>query len=43
MMIRQHGLVSPRDLGAVNKAFFDCNATISVLLLAGALVDTLVV
>lgn len=42
LMIRQHGLVSPRDLGAVNKAFFDCNATISVLLLAGALVDTLV-
>lgn len=42
LMIRQHGLVSPRDLGAVNKAFFECNAAISVLLLAGALADTLV-
>jgi len=34
--------VRPGDLGAVNKAFFDCNAAISVLLLVGALVDTLV-
>lgn len=42
MMVRQHGLVSPRDLGAVNKAFFDCNAAVSVMLLAGAVIDTLI-
>lgn len=41
MMVRQHGLVRPGELGAVNKAFFECNAAISVMLLVGAGLDTL--
>ncbi len=43
LVIRQHALVSPSDLGRVNQAFFDTNAAISVALLVAGIVDCLLV
>ncbi|MFK8115303.1 MAG: 4-hydroxybenzoate octaprenyltransferase [Rubripirellula sp.] len=40
LVFRQHSLVSPDDLDRVNEAFFDTNATISVLLLVVGVVDS---
>lgn len=40
MVIRQHLLVSPTDLGRVNEAFFNANAWISVIVLAAGSLDT---
>ena len=42
MVIRQHWLVSETDLSRVGIAFFNVNATISVLLFVGVVVDVLV-
>lgn len=39
LIIRQHSLVRPDDLGRVNQAFFDTNAAISVTLLVAGVVD----
>lgn len=39
LVIRQHTLVKPGDLDRVNQAFFDMNATISVLLLVVGVID----
>lgn len=41
LVIRQHLLVSPGDLDRVNEAFFDANATISLVLLVVGTVDCL--
>jgi 4-hydroxybenzoate polyprenyltransferase len=39
LIVRQHALVKPDDLDRVNQAFFDTNAAISVILLAGGGLD----
>jgi 4-hydroxybenzoate polyprenyltransferase len=39
LVIRQHALVRPDDLRRVNQAFFETNAAISVLLMAGGIAD----
>ena len=39
LVVRQHSLVKPGDLGRVNQAFFDMNAAISVTLLIVGVVD----
>lgn len=39
LIVRQHRMVRPDDLGRVNQAFFDTNAIISVLLLVAGVVD----
>ena len=39
LVIRQHRLVKPGDLDRVNQAFFDTNATISVILFVAGLLD----
>lgn len=41
LVIRQHSLVRPGDLGRVNQAFFQTNAIISLLLMAVGIVDCL--
>ncbi|MEM9587586.1 MAG: UbiA-like polyprenyltransferase [Planctomycetota bacterium] len=41
LVIYQHALVRPGDLGQVNRAFFDTNARISVALLVAGVVDCL--
>ncbi|MDB4331565.1 putative 4-hydroxybenzoate polyprenyltransferase [bacterium] len=42
LVIRQHRLVSPTDLARVNEAFFQANASISLILLLFGSVDTLI-
>ena len=39
LIVRQHRLVRPDDLDRVNQAFFDTNAVISVLIMAGGIAD----
>ena len=41
LVIRQHTLVSPDDLGRVNEAFFHANVAISFLLLVAGSIDCL--
>ncbi len=43
LVIRQHALVTPDDLGRVNQAFFDTNAAISLTLLVVGTLDCLFV
>ena len=42
LVVRQHLLVTPEDLGRVNEAFFNANAWVSVILLVVGTVDTLI-
>ncbi|MEM1224328.1 MAG: UbiA-like polyprenyltransferase [Planctomycetota bacterium] len=39
LVVSQHRMVRPDDLSRVNEAFFQANATISVILLAGGVID----
>jgi 4-hydroxybenzoate polyprenyltransferase len=39
LVLRQHSIVKPDDLGRVNQAFFDTNAAISVTLLVVGVID----
>lgn len=39
LVLRQHWLVRPHDLGRVNQAFFDANAAISLVLLTAGAID----
>ena len=39
LLIYEHAIVSPTDLRRVNQAFFHCNAIVSVVILAGGILD----
>ncbi len=41
-IVRQHSLVRPGDLSRVGVAFFQTNAIISLLLMAGGVIDALI-